>query len=187
MGCNLNIDYNKAKALTGVRDYFGTNQSALYDHIIIAVKQNSKTGDIEFTDDFKNWWKDVAKLKSELDITTTDPKLLKDKLLAYYAYTIPTVEAGIRENTGFDKVGAFGYNGISSRNFAKRLFATEMYKAYNRLLSTPDVKVKSFRASCASRALTVFRSILAKRLWIYLNPDKPFTKGASSEIFSPTF
>ena len=174
-GCISGIDINANKALTELQKMCGTNVSQFYKYLGKVVKATTTTGSLEFTDDFKNWWKDTAKMKSELDINKTNPNTLKNKIIQYFDEKVATFEAGVRKSTGFDKVGIFGYDSIATRELGKRLFANRMILHFHKLQSQ-GIKVDNPFITCATEAIDVFRNILADKLEEYkgINGDEAY-------------
>jgi len=174
-GCVSGIDINANKALIELQKMCGTNVSQFYRYIGKVVKSTTTTGSLEFEDEFKTWWKDTAKMKSELDINNTNPTTLKNKIVQYFEETAATFEAGVRKSTGFDKVGLFGYDSIATRELGKRLFANRMILHFHKL-QTQGIKVENPFIACATEAIDVFRNLLADKLEEYkgINGDEAY-------------
>lgn len=166
MGCISGIDMNANKALQSLKDMCGSNISQFYRYIGRVFKNSTTTGSLEFNDKFVTWWTDVAKLKSKLDVNEMDSELLKNKIVEFYTQDAATFEAGIRKNLGFDKLGFFGYDSISTREFGKRLFANHILSDYH-ALQEKGTKVDNYFVACTNSTITYFRNVLAAQLAAY--------------------
>lgn len=161
MSCIINVDLTRAKALTGLYNYCGTNCSQFYSYLTTVIKNINSEGELTFTPEFKASWKS----KSPLDINTTPTEELKDAIIKFFNSKYPSVKDGIRKTKAFDKVSTFGYTSVGAREEGKRLFANKMLAAYHKNENMGKQRVnENLKAYYAQYAMSVLSKTLAKRL-----------------------
>lgn len=119
MACTIKVDFNRAKALKNLSDYCGTNCTMFYSYLTSVFKDVTSNGNLEFTNEFKEFVGD----KIQLDINKMDGETLKNKIIEFYGNKYASVIEAARETRAYDKVRVYGYNSITSREDGKKVAA----------------------------------------------------------------
>lgn len=161
MACHIKVDFTRAKALTALYEYCGTNCSQFYSYLTTVIKNINSEGELIFTPEFKASWTS----KSPLDINETPAEELKNAIIKFFNNKYPSVKDGVRKTKEFDKVSVFGYSSVGAREEGKRLFANKMLAAYHKNENMGRQRVKeNLKAYYAQYAMSVLGKTLARRL-----------------------
>ena len=123
MACNIDLKLEKTAALKSLETYCGTNRKLLQQ--IVNRVSNGVNADGVHTPSasFAEWYKD--KYKKELDFNSNNPEQIRDVILDYYKYSVPSARDTTRITKAGEKVASYGYASAAARNDGK-LVVTSM-------------------------------------------------------------
>ena len=159
--CNLKFNLANAKAFTELKKYCGNNDTQFFNYLANVIHNIDDKGNIDFTEEFKKSWKG----KEPLDINTSNPIVLRDRVIAFHKKSFPSSADFERESKSVDKVKKFGYTNTAAREEAKTRFVEYMIQGYHKNENEGLNRVKeNLKAYYVQYAIKKLNGILAKRL-----------------------
>lgn len=159
--CGIKFNLSNAGAFKALYDYCGTNQSLFYDYFISVVETMDSNEEYVFTKDFIDKWDS----SEPLDSKTTDPELLKNKIIKYYNDKYPSVTDSQRKSRDYNPTELFKYVNSDARREAIETFSNHIVSGYfNKVTRSKDINARLVAQSCVDYAVGFIKSNIAKKV-----------------------
>lgn len=154
------INQNNAK-LSSLEKFCGTDVAQFLEYFSKAFVSNPQDEALEPRDKFKKWYK--KQYKQELDINSMSAVQVKDAIIKYYEYLVPTYKA-TEVQINHSRAAMFGYTSPLARKKALAYVSMLIYKDYMNTERNEDNITDNILGNLATENIQYLRDMLASML-----------------------